>query len=81
MLSDNSARIEYPAVIYAKHLLFWYKIIILQVTFKQILKMAVAGNYIGAGMYEKICADINLPKYVKKDELCRRRYGCFPCHN
>lgn len=40
----------------------------IEITFKQILKMAVADNYIGAGMYEKICADINLPKYVKKEK-------------
>ena len=30
--------------------------------------MAVADNYIGVGMYDKICADINLPKYVKKEK-------------
>lgn len=40
----------------------------IEVTFKQVLKMAVADNYIGAGMYDKICADINLPKYVKKEK-------------
>ena len=32
----------------------------IEVTFKQIMKMAVADNYIGIGMYDKICADINL---------------------
>ena len=30
--------------------------------------MAVADNYIGIGMYDKICADINLPNYVKKEK-------------
>lgn len=35
------------------------------VTFKQILKMAVIDNYIGSGMYDMICADINLPRYIK----------------
>ncbi len=40
----------------------------IEVTFKQIMKMAVADNYIGVGMYDKICADINLPKYVKKEK-------------
>lgn len=35
------------------------------ITFKQILKMAVTDNYIGSGMFEMICADINLPKYTK----------------
>lgn len=40
----------------------------IEITFKQVLKMAVADNYIGAGMYDKICADINLPKYVKKEK-------------
>lgn len=35
------------------------------VTFKQILKMAVVDNYIGSGMYDMICADINLPRYIK----------------
>lgn len=40
----------------------------IEVTFKQIMKMAVADNYIGIGMYDKICADINLPKYVKKEK-------------
>ena len=38
------------------------------ITFKQILKMAVADNYIGPGMYEMICSDINLPKYVCKEK-------------
>lgn len=38
------------------------------VTFKQILKMAVADNYIGSGMYEMICSDINLPKYTRKEK-------------
>ena len=40
----------------------------IEITFKQILKMAVADNYIGVGMYDKICADINLPCYVKKEK-------------
>lgn len=40
----------------------------IEVTFKQIMKMAVADNYIGVGMYNKICVDINLPKYVKKEK-------------
>lgn len=35
------------------------------VTFKQILKMAVVDNYIGSGMYDMICSDINLPRYIK----------------
>lgn len=38
------------------------------VTFRQILKMAVADNHIGSGMYEMICSDINLPKYVRKEK-------------
>lgn len=38
------------------------------ITFKQILKMAVTDNYIGAGMYDMICADINLPKYIRKEK-------------
>lgn len=38
------------------------------ITFKQILKMAVTDNYIGTGMYDMICADINLPKYVRKEK-------------
>ena len=45
----------------------------IEVTFKQVLKMAVADNYIGAGMYDKICADINLPKYVKKKSALSHR--------
>lgn len=40
----------------------------IEVTFKQIMKMAVADNYIGIGMYDKICADINLPKHIKKEK-------------
>lgn len=40
----------------------------IEVTFKQILKMAVTDNYIGSGMYDKICSDINLPKYIKKEK-------------
>lgn len=27
--------------------------------------MAVVDNYIGSGMYDMICADINLPRYIK----------------
>lgn len=38
------------------------------ITFSQILKMAVTDNYLGAGMYEKICADINLPKYTQAEK-------------
>lgn len=38
------------------------------ITFKQILKMAVTDNYIGSGMYEMICSDINMPKYVRKEK-------------
>jgi len=38
------------------------------ITFKQILKMAVTDNYIGSGMYEMICSDINLPKYTRKEK-------------
>lgn len=38
------------------------------ITFKQILKMAVLDNYIGAGMFEMICSDINLPKYQRKEK-------------
>ncbi len=38
------------------------------VTFKQIMKMAVSDSYIGAGMYEKICSDINLPKYIRTEK-------------
>lgn len=38
------------------------------ITFKQILKMAVADNYLGAGMYEMICSDINLPKYTRTEK-------------
>mgnify|MGYP002511568276 CR=1 FL=1 len=38
------------------------------ITFKQILKMAVADNYLGTGMYEMICADINLPKYARTEK-------------
>lgn len=40
----------------------------IEVTFKQIIKMAVTDNYIGAGMYNQICSDINLPKYIKKEK-------------
>ena len=40
----------------------------IEVTFKQIMKMAVADNYIGPGMYDKICNDVNLPKYIKKEK-------------
>lgn len=38
------------------------------ITFRQILKMAVTDNYIGSGMYEMICSDISLPKYVRKEK-------------
>ena len=38
------------------------------ITFKQIMKMAVVDNYIGSGMYDKICDDINLPKYIRKEK-------------
>lgn len=38
------------------------------ITFKQILKMAVADNYIGSAMYDMICADINLPKCIRKEK-------------
>lgn len=38
------------------------------ITFKQILNMAVTDNYIGAGMYDMICADINLPKHIRKEK-------------
>lgn len=38
------------------------------ITFKQILNMAVTDNYIGSGMRDMICADINLPKYIKKEK-------------
>lgn len=38
------------------------------ITFKQILKMAVVDNYIGAGMFEMICSDINLPKYARTEK-------------
>ena len=38
------------------------------ITFKQILKMAVTDNYLGAGMYEMICSDINLPKYTRTEK-------------
>lgn len=40
----------------------------IEITFKQVLKMAVADNYIGAAMYNKICEDINLPPYIKKEK-------------
>lgn len=38
------------------------------ITFKQILNMAVTDNYIGVGMYDMICADINLPKRIRKEK-------------
>ncbi len=38
------------------------------ITFRQILKMAVADNCIGPGMYDLICADISLPKYVRVEK-------------
>lgn len=38
------------------------------ITFKQILKMAVTDNFIGSGMYDIICSDINLPKYIRKEK-------------
>lgn len=40
----------------------------IEITFKQIMKMAVVDNYIGSGMYDKICDDINLPKYIRKEK-------------
>ena len=40
----------------------------IEITFKQIMKMAVVDNYIGSGMYDKICDDINLPKYTRKEK-------------
>lgn len=40
----------------------------IEITFKQIMKMAVVDNYIGSGMYDKICDDINLPKYTMKEK-------------
>lgn len=30
--------------------------------------MAVTDNYIGAGIYDIICADINLPKHIRKEK-------------
>lgn len=38
------------------------------ITFRQIVKMAVADNYIGAGMCAMICQDISLPKLAKKEK-------------
>lgn len=38
------------------------------ITFKQIIKMAVSDNYIGSGMHDKICGDINLPRYVESEK-------------
>lgn len=38
------------------------------ITFKQIIKAAVADSYIGAGMYDKICGDISLPKYIRSEK-------------
>lgn len=38
------------------------------ITFKQIIKSAVSDGYIGSGMFDKICSDINLPKYVKNEK-------------
>lgn len=38
------------------------------ITFRQIIKMAVTDNYIGSGMYEMICSDINMPKYIRKEK-------------
>lgn len=35
------------------------------ITFRQILTMSVSDHYIGAGMFDTICKDINLPKYTK----------------
>ena len=40
----------------------------IEITFKQIMKMAVADNYIGVGMYDKICDYIHLPKYTRKEK-------------
>lgn len=38
------------------------------ITFKQILKMAVTDNLIGSGMYDMICANISLPKYIRAEK-------------
>lgn len=38
------------------------------ITFKQIINMAVAENYIGKGMADMICMDINLPRYIKREK-------------
>lgn len=38
------------------------------ITFKQILKNAVSDNYIGAGMFDMIISDINLPAYVSREK-------------
>lgn len=38
------------------------------ITFRQIMKMSVTDNYIGAGMYDMICSDINLPKMVRREK-------------
>ncbi|EOT29425.1 hypothetical protein C805_00008 [Eubacterium sp. 14-2] len=38
------------------------------ITFRQIMKMAVTDNYIGSGMFNMICSDINLPKIVRKEK-------------
>ncbi len=38
------------------------------ITFKQILKMAVTDNCLGAGMFDMICSDINLPKYTRTEK-------------
>lgn len=50
------------------------------ITFRQILKMAVTDNYIGSGMYEMICSDISLPKYVRKEKraLTKAEKGALP---
>ncbi len=40
----------------------------IEITFKQIIKMAIADNYIGSGMYDMICTGIELPKYTRKEK-------------
>lgn len=38
------------------------------ITFRQIMKMAVTDNYIGAGMFDMVCSDINLPKMPRREK-------------
>ena len=38
------------------------------ITFKQIIAMAVSDNYIGKGMQELICSNIDLPKYIRTEK-------------